>query len=124
MTAGKGGRRKKKAKPTRRVTIESGGEHGFERPTASHVDEVSVPESIIVSELARKMSVKAAEIIKVLMQMGVMATINQVLDQDTAILVVEEMVTSPGPNRKIRSRKNSSSRSRKSRVKNCRAHPW
>ena len=91
VTAGKGGRRKKKARPTRRVTIESGSEHGFERPTATVVHEVEVPESIIVSELARKMSVKAAEIIKVLMQMGVMATINQVLDQDTAILVVEEM---------------------------------
>ena len=91
VTAGKGGRRKKKARPTRRVTIESGTEHGFERPTATVVHEVEVPESIIVSELARKMSIKAAEIIKVLMQMGVMATINQVLDQDTAILVVEEM---------------------------------
>ena len=91
VTAGKGGRRKKKAKPSRRVTIESAGEHGFERPTASVVHEVAVPESILVSELARKMSVKAAEIIKVLMKMGVMATINQVLDQDTAILVVEEM---------------------------------
>ena len=91
VTAGKGGRRKKKARPTRRVTIESGTEHGFERPTATVVREVEVPESILVSELARKMSVKAAEIIKVLMQMGVMATINQVLDQDTAILVVEEM---------------------------------
>jgi translation initiation factor IF-2 len=91
VTAGKGGRRKKKAKPTRRVTIESGGEHGFERPTATVVREVEVPDSIIVSELARKMSIKAAEIIKVLMQMGVMATINQVLDQDTAILVVEEL---------------------------------
>jgi len=91
VTAGKGGRRRKKAKPTRRVTIESGTEHGFERPTATVVREVEVPESILVSELARKMSIKAAEIIKVLMQMGVMATINQVLDQDTAILVVEEM---------------------------------
>ena len=91
VVAGKGGRRKKKAKPTRRVTIESAGEHGFERPTASVVHEVAVPENILVSELARKMSVKAAEIIKVLMQMGVMATINQVLDQDTATLVVEEM---------------------------------
>ena len=91
VTAGKGGRRKKKARPTRRVTIESGTEHGFERPTATVVREVEVPESILVSELARKMSIKAAEIIKVLMQMGVMATINQVLDQDTAILVVEEM---------------------------------
>ena len=91
VVAGKGGRRKKKAKHQRRVTIESAGEHGFERPTATVVHEVAIPESILVSELARKMSVKAAEIIKVLMQMGVMATINQVLDQDTATLVVEEM---------------------------------
>jgi translation initiation factor IF-2 len=91
VVAGKGGRRKKKARPQRRVTIESAGEHGFERPTATVVHEVAIPESILVSELARKMSVKAAEIIKVLMQMGVMATINQVLDQDTATLVVEEM---------------------------------
>jgi translation initiation factor IF-2 len=91
VTAGKGGRRKKKAKPSRRVTIESTGEHGFERPTATVVHEVSIPENILVAELARKMSVKAAEIIKVLMQMGVMAAINQSLDQDTATLVVEEM---------------------------------
>jgi translation initiation factor IF-2 len=91
VTAGKGGRRKAKARPSRHITIESTGEHGFERPTASVVHEVEIPESIVVSELARKMSVKAAEIIKVLMQMGVMATINQVLDQDTATLVVEEM---------------------------------
>ena len=91
VTAGKGGRRKKKAKPSRRVTIESTGEHGFERPTATVVHEISIPENILVAELARKMSVKAAEIIKVLMQMGVMAAINQSLDQDTATLVVEEM---------------------------------
>jgi len=91
VTAGKGGRRKAKAKPSRRITIESTGEHGFERPTTSVVHEVEIPENIVVSELARKMSVKAAEIIKVLMQMGVMATINQTLDQDTATLVVEEM---------------------------------
>jgi len=91
VTAGKGGRRKKKAKPSRRVTIESTGEHGFERPTATVVHEVSIPENILVAEPARKMSVKAAEIIKVLMQMGVMAAINQSLDQDTATLVVEEM---------------------------------
>jgi translation initiation factor IF-2 len=91
VTAGKGGRRKAKSRPSRRITIESTGEHGFERPTASVVHEVEIPENIVVSELARKMSVKAAEIIKVLMQMGVMATINQTLDQDTATLVVEEM---------------------------------
>jgi len=90
VTAGKGGRRKK-ARPSRRVTIESTGEHGFEMPTASVVHEVDIPENIVVSELARKMSVKVAEVIKSLMKMGVMATINQVLDQDTATLVVEEM---------------------------------
>ena len=91
VAAGRGGRRKKKARPTRRVSIEGTGEHGFARPTETVVHEVEVPESMSVSELARKMSIKAAEIIKVLMQMGVMATINQVLDQDTATLVVEEL---------------------------------
>jgi len=54
------------------------------------VHEVEVPETIQVAELAQKMSMKAAELIKVMMKMGVMATINQVIDQDTAILVVEE----------------------------------
>jgi translation initiation factor IF-2 len=60
-------------------------------PTAPVVHEVQVPESIAVSDLAQKMAVKAAEVIKVMMKMGAMATINQVIDQDTAILVVEEM---------------------------------
>lgn len=91
VTAGKGGRRKKKTRTTRRVSIESSGEHGFEMPTASVVHEVAIPENIILSELARKMSVKSAEVIKTLMKLGVMATINQVLDQDTAMLVVEEL---------------------------------
>jgi translation initiation factor IF-2 len=91
VTSGKGGRRKKKSKPSRRVSIESSGEHGFAMPTAEVVHEVGIPESIPVSELARKMSIKSAEVIKVLMKMGVMATINQVLDQDTATLVVEEL---------------------------------
>jgi translation initiation factor IF-2 len=91
VTAGKAGRRKKKPAAQRRVSIESSGEHGFEMPTASVVHDVAIPESIVVSELARKMSVKSAEVIKNLMKLGVMATINQVLDQDTATLVVEEM---------------------------------
>jgi translation initiation factor IF-2 len=55
------------------------------------VRDVAVPETITVAELAHKMSVKAAEVIKTLMKMGQMVTINQVLDQDTAIIVVEEM---------------------------------
>ncbi|MGB5259411.1 MAG: translation initiation factor IF-2 [Gammaproteobacteria bacterium] len=91
VAAGKAGRRKKKTRSSRRVTIESTGEHGFERPTATVVHEVGIPENIAVAELARKMSIKSAEVIKTLMQMGVMATINQVLDQDTATLVVEEL---------------------------------
>jgi len=66
-------------------------QHGFERPTAAIVHEVSIPESITVAELAKKMSVKAAEVIKVMFKMGAMATINQPIDQDTATLVVEEM---------------------------------
>ncbi len=66
-------------------------QHGFEKPTAPVVHEVSIPESITVAELAKKMSVKAAEVIKVMFKMGAMATINQIIDQDTAILVVEEM---------------------------------
>ncbi len=63
----------------------------FVLPTEAIVHEVSVPETITVSELAQKMSVKAAEIIKALMKMGSMVTINQVLDQETAMIVVEEM---------------------------------
>jgi len=66
-------------------------EHAFTRPTAPVVKEVELPEAITVGDLASKMSVKAGEVIKVLMKMGVMATINQTLDQDTATLVVEEM---------------------------------
>jgi len=65
--------------------------HGFERPTAPVVRTVDVPEAISVSDLAKKLAVKAGDVIKVLMQMGTMATINEILDQDTAILVVEEM---------------------------------
>ncbi|QSA97593.1 translation initiation factor IF-2 [Methylococcus sp. EFPC2] len=65
--------------------------HGFERPTAPIVYEVQVPEAITVSDLAQRMSVKAGEVIKQLMRNGVMATINQTLDQDTAMLIVEEM---------------------------------
>jgi len=65
--------------------------HGFEMPTAPVVHEVLIPETIVVSDLAKRMSVKAADLIKTLMTMGVMANINQVLDQETAVLAVEEM---------------------------------
>ena len=65
--------------------------HGFALPTEPVVREVLVPETITVADLAHKMSVKAAEVIKVLMKMGSMVTINQVLDQETALILVEEM---------------------------------
>lgn len=74
-----------------RKTPKVANAHGFNEPQAPKVHEVSIPESITVAELAKKMSVKAAEVIKVMFKMGAMATINQVIDQDTATLVVEEM---------------------------------
>ena len=87
----KSGKRKKKSPPPRRFVPQSSGKHGFERPTAPVVREVHVPESLTVAELAQRMSVKAAEVIKVMMSMGTMATINQMIDQDTAMLIIEEM---------------------------------
>jgi translation initiation factor IF-2 len=65
--------------------------HGFAMPTAPVVREVMIPETITVADLAKRMSVKAAEVIKVMMGLGALATINQVIDQETAIIVVEEM---------------------------------
>ncbi|MBK1873870.1 MULTISPECIES: translation initiation factor IF-2 [unclassified Marinobacter] len=65
--------------------------HGFERPTKPMVREVEVPEVITVGDLAQRMAVKSGDVIKALMGMGVMATINQPLDQETSTLVVEEL---------------------------------
>jgi len=65
--------------------------HGFAKPTAPVVREVVLPETISVSDLAQKMSVKATEVIKTFLKMGLMVTINQVIDQETAALAVEEM---------------------------------
>ncbi|HZD51650.1 MAG TPA: translation initiation factor IF-2 N-terminal domain-containing protein, partial [Woeseiaceae bacterium] len=88
----KSGRRKRKTTMRRRpVSLSAEAQHGFERPTAPVVREVEIPESIAVSELAQRMAVKANEVIKVLFNMGAMVTINQVIDQDTATLVVEEL---------------------------------
>jgi translation initiation factor IF-2 len=66
-------------------------QHGFSLPTEPVVQEILIPETITVANLAQKMAIKAAEVIKALMKLGTMVTINQVLDQDTAIIVVEEM---------------------------------
>lgn len=71
--------------------------HGFAMPTTPVVREVLIPETITVAELAKRMSVKAAELIKMMISLGAMATINQVIDQETAIVVVEEMGHIPRP---------------------------
>jgi translation initiation factor IF-2 len=71
------------------VSVDSRG-GGFEQPTAPVKRDVQLPETITVGELANRMAVKANEVIKTMMKMGVMATINQPIDQDTAQLVVEE----------------------------------
>ena len=74
---------------------EAAGDHAFAAPTEPVVREVSVPETITVAALAQKMSVKAAEVIKAMMKLGTMVTINQVVDQETAMIVVEEMGHKP-----------------------------
>jgi len=84
--------RRRKAKPKRRggrVQVES--KHGFELPVEQKAKEIAIPDTITVGDLAQRMSIKGAEVIRTLMGMGMMVTINQPLDQDTAILVVEEM---------------------------------
>lgn len=87
------GRKKPKGKSKRGKRNEaiSDNQHGFEKPTAPVIRTVSIPDTITVSDLARQLAVKAADVVKELMKMGTMATINQILDQDTAILLVEEM---------------------------------
>ncbi|MBI1943670.1 MAG: translation initiation factor IF-2 [Betaproteobacteria bacterium] len=74
-----------------RAAVQAGAEPAFAQPAEPMVREIAVPETITVGELAHRMAVKAAEVIKVLMKLGSMATINQVLDQETAMIVVEEM---------------------------------
>jgi len=70
-------------------------QHGFHMPVEPITHEVLIPETIKISELALKMTTKAGEVLKVMMSMGVMATLNDVIDQDTAMLVVEEMGHTP-----------------------------
>ncbi len=83
------GRKKPRARPAE--PTRSGPAHAFSRPTSPMSREVQVGESITVAELANKMAVKGAEVVKQLFKMGVMATINQVIDHDTAQLVAEEL---------------------------------
>ena len=85
---------KKKQQPQGRFRrsgqVQVDSRHGFVEPTAPVKRDVQIPETITVGELANRMAVKANEVIKTMMKMGVMATINQPIDQDTATLVVEE----------------------------------
>jgi len=104
-TADEGGRRrrKKKAGPQDRNARNARGgrkqtlsapqslKHGFTKPAETKLNEVRIGETISVAELANKMSVKGAEVVKAMFKMGAMATINQVIDQETAALVAEEM---------------------------------
>lgn len=83
-----GGGRGGRGKPSRENERKGGK---FEKPVAPVSREVRIPETITVGELAQKMSVKAGELIKVMMKLGSMVTINQLLDQETAALVAEEM---------------------------------
>jgi translation initiation factor IF-2 len=84
-------RSKQRLTPKRHVQTSMSGQHAFEMPTERVVHEIALPETITVAELALKMSIKAAEVIKAMMKMGSMVTINQVLDRDTAAILVEEM---------------------------------
>lgn len=81
----KGNKRKPGRAPEREV------KHGFEKPTAPVIREIEIPSTIIVSDLAQKLAIRATDIIKSMMKMGMMVTINQSIDQETAILVAEEL---------------------------------
>ncbi|MGB1203988.1 MAG: translation initiation factor IF-2, partial [Alloalcanivorax venustensis] len=70
-------------------------QHGFKSPTEKMVYDVEIPETITVAELAQRMNIKAKELIKAMMKMGEMATVNQYIDQETAVLLTEEMGHTP-----------------------------
>lgn len=91
VAEGKRGKRKKTKQSRKGPVVIPEQQHGFQKPTEVLKKDILVPENIAVGELAQRMSVKAAEVIKELMKLGMMVTINQILDQETAMLVVEEM---------------------------------
>jgi len=90
---GKKGRKKDHGRQEQQFIQDS--KHAFEMPTEVLKKDVKIPENIIVSELAQQMSIKAAEVIKHLMKLGIMSTINQSIDQDTAVILVEELGHNP-----------------------------
>ncbi|MBT5222113.1 MAG: translation initiation factor IF-2 [Gammaproteobacteria bacterium] len=92
---GKKGRKKGGRGKYEQQFVDPNAKHTFEMPTEAASKDISIPENIVVSELALKMSVKAAEVIKHLMKLGIMSTINQSIDQETAVILVEEMGHTP-----------------------------
>ncbi len=97
VSPGASGRRRRAGagRSRRPVQVSVDSQHGFQAPTAPVKRDVQIPETIQVGELASRMAVKASDLIKTMMKMGVMATINQPIDQDTAYLVVEECGHNP-----------------------------
>ncbi|MCB1555451.1 MAG: translation initiation factor IF-2 [Xanthomonadales bacterium] len=91
MSERRGAASKRRGKPLKEQSRHSGGQHGFSRPTAPMTREVEIGESVVVADLAQKLAMKGGEVVKALFKMGVMATINQSIDHDTAVLVVEEL---------------------------------
>lgn len=87
------GKRKGGGKPGGKPDMrqQQAAKHGFEKPTAPVVKEIEIPPTIVVSDLAQKLAIRATDIIRSMMKMGMMVTINQSIDQDTAILVTEEL---------------------------------
>ncbi|WP_394201568.1 translation initiation factor IF-2 [Marinagarivorans algicola] len=81
----------RKSRGKRRKTIKIANKHGFQKPASKSVHDIKIPEMITVSELAQSMNVKGGEVVKHLMKMGVMATVNQPIEQEIAQLVVEEL---------------------------------
>ena len=84
-------RRRKPPSSSKTNKATSSLEHSFSKPTAPVVREIIIPESITVADLAQKMSIKAAEVIKAMIKIGAMVTINQRIDQETGAIIVEEM---------------------------------
>lgn len=79
----------------RGLKTSQGNKHGFEKPVKKQVYDVEIGSTIVVADLAQKMAIKVREVIKILMKMGELVTQNQTIDQDTAVLVVEEMGHNP-----------------------------
>ena len=88
---GKGGNNRPQQRRQSEQARSGGGQHGFSRPTAPIVREVQIGDTVTVADLAQKLALKGGDVVKALFKMGVMATINQSIDFDTAALVTEEL---------------------------------